>query len=155
MVIQNAKKSLVNILHLGHPSESAELSLAVDANNTQVGAVLQQKLKNGVWQPLGFFSKKLNRAQLKYSAFDRELLAVVSGLRHFRFMLEAQVFHILTDHKPLIFALKRVFEPWSGFGCLFMTLAGMWSLYLPMPDRETWSKCPQGTQSTFFCSSRR
>jgi hypothetical protein len=40
-----------------------------------MGAVLQQRVDNA-WQPLAFFSKKLNRAQQKYSAYDRELLAV-------------------------------------------------------------------------------
>jgi hypothetical protein len=41
------------------------------------------------WQPLAFFSKKLDSAQLNYSAFYRELLAAYLGLRHFRFQLEA------------------------------------------------------------------
>jgi len=45
------------------------------------------------------------------------LLAVVQGLRHFRYMLEGRSFHILTDHKPLTFALKRVSEPWSQRQC--------------------------------------
>jgi hypothetical protein len=40
-----------------------------------MGAVLQQRIKNAC-QPLAFFSKKLNPAQQKYSAYDRELLAI-------------------------------------------------------------------------------
>jgi hypothetical protein len=41
-----------------------------------MGAVLQQHVENA-WQPLAFFSKKkLNSAQQKYSAYDRELLAI-------------------------------------------------------------------------------
>jgi hypothetical protein len=35
-------------------------------------------------QPLGFFFKKLQTAQQKYSAFDREPFACYSGIRHFR-----------------------------------------------------------------------
>ena len=69
---------------------------------------------NSEWQPLAFFSKKLNSAQLNYSAFDRELLAIVLSIRHWRFMLEARQFHILTDHKPLTYALSRISEPWSA-----------------------------------------
>ena len=38
---------------------------------------------------------------------DRELMAVVATLRHFRFLLEGRKFHVLTDHKPLVFALHR------------------------------------------------
>ena len=110
---QGAKAAVEAIKSLGHPIEGAELSIAVDASNFAIGGVLQQKV-NSEWQPLAFFSKKLNSAQLNYSAFDRELLAIVLSLRHWRFMLEARQFHILTDHKPLTFALSRISEPWSA-----------------------------------------
>ena len=47
-------------------------------------------------------------AKKKYSAFNSELLAAYSSLCHFRFMLEATVFTIFTDHKLLTHALFRV-----------------------------------------------
>jgi cleavage and polyadenylation specificity factor subunit 1 len=53
-----------------------------------MGAVLQQRIDNA-WQPLTLFSKKLNSAPKKYSAYDRELLAVYEAVKHFRHMLEA------------------------------------------------------------------
>jgi hypothetical protein len=40
-----------------------------------MGVVLQQRVDNA-WQPLAFFSRKLNPTQQKYSAYDRELLAI-------------------------------------------------------------------------------
>jgi hypothetical protein len=40
-----------------------------------MGAVLQQRVNN-TWQPLAFVSKKLSPAQQKYSAYDRQLLAI-------------------------------------------------------------------------------
>ncbi len=49
-----------------------------------------------------------------YSAFDRKLLAAYLAVRHFHFLREARVFHILTDHKPLIYALHWVSELWSA-----------------------------------------
>jgi hypothetical protein len=49
---------------------------------------------------LGFFSKKLEPAQEKYSALDRELFACYMGIRLFSFMLEGRRFTIYTDHKP-------------------------------------------------------
>ncbi len=55
----------------------------------------------------GFFSQKLEKAQATYSAFDRELLACVSGIRHFRFMFKIRPFRIYMNHKPLTFALIR------------------------------------------------
>ena len=37
--------------------------------------------------------------------FDRELLAVYLAIKHFRHLLEGHTFHVLTDHKPLTYAL--------------------------------------------------
>jgi cleavage and polyadenylation specificity factor subunit 1 len=71
-----------------------------------MGAVLQQRVED-TWQPLAFFSRKLSPAQQKYSAYDRELLAIYEAVRHFRHMLEAGQFSILTDNKPLIFAFNQ------------------------------------------------
>jgi hypothetical protein len=67
-----------------------------------MGAVLQQRVKNA-WQSLAFFSKKLNRAQQKYSAYDRELLAIYEAVKHFRHLLEARHFIIFTDHRPITY----------------------------------------------------
>jgi hypothetical protein len=55
--------------------------LVVDASAMHMGLCLQQQLPGQKdWQPLGFFSKKLEAAQQKYSAFDRELFACYSGI---------------------------------------------------------------------------
>ena len=108
-----AKQALVSASTLIHPDPSAQLSLAVDASDSHIGAVLQQ-FQNGGWAPLSFFSKQLDSTQSKYSAFDRELLAAYMAIRHFRYMLEGRKFHVQTDHKPLIHALRRVSTPWSA-----------------------------------------
>jgi ribonuclease HI len=71
-----------------------------------MGAVLQQRVQNP-WQPLAFFSRKLSPAQQKYSAYDRELLAIYEALKHFRHKQEACHFTIFTDHKPLKYAFKQ------------------------------------------------
>ena len=60
--------------------------------------------------PLAFFSKKLSFAEMKYSAFDRELLAVFLSVKHFRHMLEGRPFTIWTDHKPLCGAFNSAAE---------------------------------------------
>jgi cytoskeleton-associated protein 5 len=78
-----AKAALVSTVPLAHPLLGAVLALATDASNTHVGAVLQQQVGQH-WQPLGFFSKKLSKTKVNYSTFDRELLAAVSGIKHFR-----------------------------------------------------------------------
>ena len=63
-----------------------------------------QQHDNGACQPLEFFSKKLSPPERKYSAFNRELLAMYRAVRHFPHMVEAREFCIFTDHKPVTFA---------------------------------------------------
>jgi len=109
-----AKKMVSAAALLAHPSTTADLVLVTDASDSHVGAVLQQQEKGGSWQPLGFFSKKLEPPQKKHSAFDRELFAVFASIRHFRHQLEGQKFAVWSDHKPLTYALHRVSEPWTA-----------------------------------------
>ena len=98
---QDTKTALAEATMLTHSRRSAPTSLTVDASDKAVGAVLQQ-LVHGNWRPLAFFSKQLRPPERKYSAFDRELLALYLGIRHFRYFLEGRDFVAYTDHKPRI-----------------------------------------------------
>ena len=103
-----AKNSLSTAAELSHPSPQAKLALVADASATHVGATLHQQHRQGSpWEPLGFFSKKLDSAQANYSAFDRELLATFSTIWHFRFQLVGHPFQLWMDHRPLTFSLGR------------------------------------------------
>ena len=104
-----SKQILANATLLVHPDSTAQLNITCDAGDVAVGGVLQQFL-NGMWQPLSFFSKKLNPAETRYSAFDRELLAVYVTIKHFRHNLEGRNFFVNTDHKPLTFVMSSVTE---------------------------------------------
>ena len=53
------KESLIGAILLAHPEPNAPLAIFLDASDITVGPILQQKV-NGHWQPLDFFSKKLN-----------------------------------------------------------------------------------------------
>jgi hypothetical protein len=83
-----------------------------DASTTHVSAVIQQKWPGQDCRPLGFFSSQLDRAQGNYSALNRELFAVVAAIRQFSYMIEG--FFVFTDHRPLVGALSRRSDPWTG-----------------------------------------
>ncbi|GFY11876.1 hypothetical protein TNCV_4973761 [Trichonephila clavipes] len=68
---------------LAHPSPSAPLALHVDASDYAIGGALHQVVDSEL-QPLAFFSRKLTSSEKSYSAYDRELLAMYSAIRHFR-----------------------------------------------------------------------
>ncbi|XP_028043205.1 uncharacterized protein LOC114252776 [Bombyx mandarina] len=100
------KDSLSSAALLAHPLPNAELGLFTDASSSHVGACLQQKVGDA-WQPLGFFSKKLNPRQCQWPAYYRELLAVYESVQHYRHFLAAQHVTIYTDHKPLVYAFSQ------------------------------------------------
>eukprot|EP00795_Rhopilema_esculentum_P017889 gene17889-biopygen2080 len=106
------KTALSRATLLVHPSPVAPCSVVADASNVAVGAVLQQFL-NGAWQPISFFSKRLQPAETKYRTFGRELLSVYLAIKHFRYFLEGRAFHVMTDHKPLLHALSSSSDRYS------------------------------------------
>lgn len=99
------KDSLCQAALLAHPNSQAKLAIVTDASDIAMGAALQQCV-DGEWQPLAFFSRKLSPAQRKYSPYDRELLAIYEAIKYFRHMVEARVFVIYTDHKPICYAFN-------------------------------------------------
>ena len=99
------KQALVQATLLVHPKPDAPTHIMCDASDNAVGAVLQQFM-NEKWCPIAFFSKKLQPAETKYSTYDRELLAMYLSIKYFRHFVEGRQFYIITDHKPLTFALS-------------------------------------------------
>ena len=98
------KEALANASLLVHPKPDAPTSIITDASDVAVGAVLQQRIGE-IWCPIAYFSRKLKPPEKRYSTFDRELLAVYLAIKHFRHFVEGRTFHVLTDHRPLTFAL--------------------------------------------------
>ena len=79
----------------------------------RIGAVLSQ-LKDGVEHPVSYRSRSLTKAEMNYCVTRKELLAVVESVKHFRYYLHGQKFHIRTDHAPPRSVLK-VKEPEAQF----------------------------------------
>ena len=105
---EECKRSLGDATLLAHPVADAPLSIGLftDASKKSVGGCLQQKVGD-IWQPLGFFSKKLTPKQQDWPTPHRELLGVYEAIQHFRPALEAQHFTVFTDHKPLVHAFTQ------------------------------------------------
>lgn len=79
--------------------------MITDASNKAVGAVLVQEM-NGVEKPVAFYSSLLNSAQKNYSATDKELLAVVKSVKHFRPYLIASKWLFRTDHQAITYLFQ-------------------------------------------------
>ena len=109
---QECKESLSNIAKLAHPDLNKPLAVMCDASEKAIGACVQQYTGQD-WEPLGFFSRKLSDTETKYSAYDRELLAIFAAIKYFRYLLEGRHFTVFTDHKPLEKALTQKYEKLS------------------------------------------
>ena len=109
----STKSALAQVTLLAHPHSDAPTALTVDASDKAIGGVLEQEI-NSKWQTLAFFSRQLKPSEANYSAFDRELLVLYLGIRHFRYFLDGRCFVAFTDHKPITYAMSKVAKPWSA-----------------------------------------
>ena len=97
---------------LEYPDWSKPFILDTDASNYAIGAVLQQyfELPDGkeALRPIAYFSLTLSKAERNYCVTQRELLAVVKAIKHFKPYLGAH-FTVRTDHGSLTW-LRRLRE---------------------------------------------
>ena len=80
-----------------------------DASLLGLRGVLSQ-IQDGDKKVIAYASRKLNPAQQQYCTTKRELLAVVTFMKHFKHYLLGQEFLIRTDHAPLVW-LRNFKEP--------------------------------------------
>lgn len=62
---------------------------------------LLSQLHEEALKPIAYWSKHLSKAQRNYSASEREMLAVVLAIEHFRQYLYGRQFRVISDHQPL------------------------------------------------------
>ncbi|KAL8440745.1 hypothetical protein Emag_007764 [Eimeria magna] len=85
--------------------------LSTDASGYAISAVLEQDNK-----PLGFMSKRMTDTEMRYAAYDQELLALIRALEKWRRLLLRAHVTAYTDHQGLQYLLKlRGGKPVQGF----------------------------------------
>ena len=103
------KQRLANRNVLAYFSQPAETQLVVDASPVGLGAVLLQRQRTDLFQPVEYASRSLSDVERRYSQTEREALAVVWSCERFHLYLFGIDFDLLTDHK----ALQSIFSPSS------------------------------------------
>ena len=94
------KQSLVVAPVLHSPDFDLQFVVTTDASLVAVGAILEQDFGQGL-QPVAYESRKLNPAETRYSAYERELLGMVWAIGKWRHYLEGKHFIVQTDHSLL------------------------------------------------------
>ena len=88
--------------------------IKTDASDQAVGACLYQQA-DGKWHPVAYYSQKITQAEQNYDIHDKELLAVINTLEHWRVYAESSSeLTVLTDHKNLtMFMITKKLNRWQ------------------------------------------
>ncbi len=84
---EDLKNKLVVLPILVKANLSKQFILETDANQHHAAAVLLQYDDEGLPRTVGYFSKKLKPAEVRYSATDREAMGIVLACRQFNHYL--------------------------------------------------------------------
>lgn len=93
---EKLKDLITNHPILRYPDFNKKFKIITDASNYAIGAVLTQDS-----HPICYASRTLNNHEQNYSTIEKELLAVVWGVRYFRPYLFGREFELQTDHQPI------------------------------------------------------
>lgn len=105
IAFENLKQCLINPPVLVYPDFEKEFILTTDASGLGLGAVLSQ-IRDGQDRPIAFASRALSDVEKRRhqdSAIEKELLAIVWSVKHFRPYLYGKHFTVFSDHQPLTF----------------------------------------------------
>lgn len=95
------KSCLISAPILSCPDYAKAFEVHTDASDYGIGAVLTQTL-GGTEKVIAYMSKSLSPQERNYSATEREALAVLTAIEHWRCYLENGVkFTVFTDHSSL------------------------------------------------------
>ena len=92
-----------------HPDPEEKFRVETDVSNYTYGVVLSQKsMKDHHQHPVAFFSKSMTPAERNYGISDKEALAIIKVLQHWRHWLEGTKIpiKILTNHQNLQYFTK-------------------------------------------------
>lgn len=94
------KSALQSAPVLNCPDFSLPFTLHTDASNTGIGGVLTQEFTDGE-HPVAYYSRSLNKHEKNYGITEKELLAVLDSIYHFRGYIDGSKFTVVTDHSSL------------------------------------------------------
>ncbi|KAF9763578.1 Retrovirus-related Pol polyprotein from transposon 17.6 [Nosema granulosis] len=83
------------------PDDKKTFRVRTDSCDSEIGAILLQKDNEGGLVPIQWASKMLTPTERRYTISEKEMLAVLFGIKKFESDLRGRKFHLMTDHKAL------------------------------------------------------
>jgi RNase H-like domain found in reverse transcriptase/Reverse transcriptase (RNA-dependent DNA polymerase)/Integrase zinc binding domain/Integrase core domain/gag-polyprotein putative aspartyl protease len=103
---ETLKTLLISSPILVQPRYDRKFYVECDGSDLGIGAVLMQKDEEDQDHVISYFSRKLTKAERKFSVTERECLAVIEAIKKFRSYIEGSDFEIITDHASLIWLIN-------------------------------------------------
>jgi len=103
------RERLINPPVMAAPNFSKPFVIRCDASSVGIGAALLQKHDKG-YRVIQYASRALSDRERRYSTVERECLAVVWGVEHFRPYIEDEKFTVISDQKSLSW-MKHASDP--------------------------------------------
>ena len=104
---EELKRAMAEEVVLKLPEPDLPFILTCDASGVALGYVLEQVDRRGSKRPVAFGSRKLNKTEQKYSATEKECLAIVDAIKAYRPYLLDREFTLYTDHQALKWLLSK------------------------------------------------
>jgi hypothetical protein len=103
MAFDELKQRICKSPVLRHADATQRFVLETDASDYAYGVVLSQKGEDRKFHPVAFYSKSMTLAEQNYRISDKEALAIIKALQHWRHWLEgtAEPIRIITNHRNL------------------------------------------------------
>jgi len=139
--------ALTTALVLLLPDYGKPFTLITDASDYATGAILEQEDAFGHSHPVAYFSKSLQPTERNYEIHNKELLAIIQSLKHFRHYLQGNKHQtkIFSDHANLQYFTTKQNITWrQSRWALF--LATFNYVIIPKPGKlnkaDALSRCP-------------
>ena len=109
---EEVKKEISRSPTLALFDPTKETIVSADASSYGLGAVLLQIQEDGERRPVAYVSRAMTPTEERYAQIEKETLAITWACDRFSDFLIGLVFHIQTDHKPLVplLSTKRLDE---------------------------------------------
>jgi len=91
------------------PNPEKEFIVETDASDFAVGCILSQVSDtDNLLHPVVFHSRSLNKAEVNYTIYDKELLAIITAFETWSHHLEGAKFpvKVIIDHKNFLYFKK-------------------------------------------------
>jgi hypothetical protein len=101
---ENLKRAFISAPILRHFDKTKPAILETDASDGAIAGILSQRDQEGVLHPVAYWSRKMQAAELNYDIGNKEMLAMVEAIKHWRYYLKGarNRFTVFTDHQNLV-----------------------------------------------------